>query len=132
MGWAKFPLLLHAAIETAAAISFIANSTAQLPGASDDAVLILRSYGGLLLSSNLLCFLFAARPGFDAATALVAVSVGSYHLWPAGRALARIRRGIGTEGDQGRVLGGPALHLVVHVVCFVALMGAALFGVESA
>lgn len=131
MNWAKLPLLLHAAIETAAAISFIARPETQLPGASDDARLILRNYGGLLLSSNFLCVLFYARQGFDSATALVALTVGTYHIWPVVRAVSRIRNGIGTSGEQGRALGGPALHLVVHVMLFWGLMFSGLFGAHS-
>lgn len=137
MLWAKLPLLLHTIIETAAALSFICKPEAQLPAASDDARLILQSYGGLLLSSNVLCVLFLARPGLDSATGLVALGVASYHLWPARRAFVRIRRGIGIgigaeQRRQARVLGGPAVHFVVHVVCFVALMGTGLVGLRSA
>ncbi|KAK1767828.1 hypothetical protein QBC33DRAFT_558658 [Phialemonium atrogriseum] len=135
MLWAKLPLLLHTIIETAAALSFICKPEAQLPAASDDARLILQSYGGLLLSSNILCVLFLARPGLDSATGLVALGVASYHLWPARRAFVRIHRGIGIGAEQRRqtrVLGGPSFHFVVHVVCFVALMGTGLVGLRSA
>ncbi|KAJ9133080.1 hypothetical protein NKR23_g11013 [Pleurostoma richardsiae] len=65
---AKIPLALHAAVETAAALSFIFAPQRQLPGLNEDAKLILRSYGGLLLGTSLLCVCFLVRPVFDGAT----------------------------------------------------------------
>lgn len=126
----KLPLLFHALLETAAALSFTLNPTAQLPAASDEARLILRSYGGLLLSSSVLCAGFVIRPGFDAAARLVAGSMAVYHVFPIGRAYARLQRGRRAK-EGGRVLGGPVVHLVVHVVAVVGLALSAVYGRDS-
>jgi hypothetical protein len=137
MAWtSKAPFLLHLLVESGAAFSFLLRPWQQLPGASEDAKLILRNYGGLLLSTNLLCLVFLLRrPGFngddDLVVGSVAICLGSYHIWPIYRAYARIRYGIGMEGAQRGVLGGPALHFVVHVVCLVALVGTGWFGITG-
>ncbi|OIW24474.1 hypothetical protein CONLIGDRAFT_98254 [Coniochaeta ligniaria NRRL 30616] len=125
MNPSKLPLLLHALLETAAALSFVLTPAAQLPGASPEARLILRSYGGLLLSSSILCLGFFLRPGFDSAARLVAGSMAVYHFFPIGRACVRLRRG---RAEGGRVLGGPAVHLVVHLVAVVGLGLSAVYG----
>ncbi|KAK0628921.1 hypothetical protein B0T17DRAFT_170608 [Bombardia bombarda] len=134
---AKAPLLLHLLIETPAALSFLLHPQAQLPGASDDAKLILRSYGGLLLSTNLVC-LTLLLDGTTSTTmaARITLCLGLYHAWPIYRAVSRIRRygrvASGPPKEKGAVtvLGGPALHFVVHVVCLVALVGGGLVGMD--
>jgi hypothetical protein len=131
MQLAKLPLLLHAIIEAAAASSFILNPDSQLPNASVEARLILRSYGGLLLSSSLLCILFYIRPGYDAATRIVTVAMGIYHVFPAGRAAVRIKHGAGLTGEQARVLGGPSLHFITHILCLAAFLVAGVFASTS-
>ncbi|KAK3682475.1 hypothetical protein B0T22DRAFT_285106 [Podospora appendiculata] len=125
----KLSFLLHLLVETGAALSFLLTPTSQLPGASPSARLILRNLGGLLLSTNLLCLVFLAQPGFDATAGQVALCLGSYHVWPIYRAYARLRYGIGMHGAQGGVFGGPAVHLVAHVACLGALVGMGLVGV---
>ncbi|KAH8903471.1 hypothetical protein BR93DRAFT_187502 [Coniochaeta sp. PMI_546] len=124
----KIPLLFHALLETAAALSFTLSPTTQLPAASEEARLILRSYGGLLLSSAVLCAGFVVRPGFDSATRLVAGSMAVYHIFPIGRAYVRLTRG---RAKEGRVLGGPVVHLAVHVVAVVGLGLSAVYGRDS-
>ncbi|KAK3381608.1 hypothetical protein B0H63DRAFT_209777 [Podospora didyma] len=131
----KAPLLYHLAIETPAALSFIFKPSAQLASAAaatPEAVLILRSYGGLLLSTNLLCAVFLARPGFDSATALVSLCLGSYHVWPLSRAWVRLFGGMPMQQGEKeqKVLGGPGVHLVVHLLGLVALVGAGLVGLS--
>lgn len=129
MNLSKLPLLLHALLEAAASLSFTAKPTAQLPGASHEARLILRSYGGLLLSSSILCAGFWLRPGYDSATRLVAASMAVYHVFPIWRAWARLSRARGDK--EGRVLGGPGVHLVVHLVAVLGLAGSAAFAKDS-
>ncbi|KAK3349917.1 hypothetical protein B0T25DRAFT_549222 [Lasiosphaeria hispida] len=126
--WCKLPLVLHLLVETPAALSFILHPTAQLPGCAAEAKLILRSYGGLLLATNLICLGSLARPGVDSTVGLIALCMGTYHLWPTYRAYARMKFGIGMKGVQGAVLGGPSLHFALHVFCFVSLMGTWWFG----
>ncbi|KAJ9134186.1 hypothetical protein NKR19_g8781 [Coniochaeta hoffmannii] len=133
MELAKLPLLLHALLEAAASLSFTLHPQAQLPALNDEARLILRSYGGLLLSSSVLCAGFCLRPGFDSATRLVAGSMALYHLFPIGRAVIRLRKQAREKknGGEGRVLGGPAVHLAVHLLAVVGLAGSAAFGGDS-
>ncbi|KAI0441563.1 hypothetical protein F4803DRAFT_522625 [Xylaria telfairii] len=112
----KLAFAAHAAVETAAGISFIVHPERQLPGCTPAAKLILRQYGGLLLASSLICLIIIADPGFNATTArLLAAALGSYHAWPCHRALTRIRNGMRLKEES--VLGGPFVHLLVHVVC---------------
>ncbi|WYZ35679.1 hypothetical protein EsH8_X_000326 [Colletotrichum jinshuiense] len=89
---AKLPFLLHAAIETAAAGSFILKPDTQLPNPSVAAQLVLQSLGGLLMSTNLICLIFAARPVFDETSRLVAASLAFWHVWPCHRAYVRLTR----------------------------------------
>jgi hypothetical protein len=125
----KIPLMLHALIETFAAISFVTQPKKQLPGASEEARLILRSYGGLLLSLNGVCWAIVSKPGFDGTARLCTVFIASYHLWPIARAYMRIRSGLGIREQSRRVLGGPWVHLVVHVFLFAALLGVSLLNI---
>ncbi|KAI1741481.1 hypothetical protein F4680DRAFT_415542 [Xylaria scruposa] len=112
----KLPFAMHAAIETAAGISFIVRPEGQLPGCTPAAKLILRQYGGLLLASSLVCLIIIADPGFNTTTTrLLAAALGSYHAWPCHRALTRIRNE--TSVKEESVLGGPLVHLLVHVAC---------------
>ncbi|KAB5566392.1 hypothetical protein GE09DRAFT_734135 [Coniochaeta sp. 2T2.1] len=135
MSLSKTPLLLHAILEALASLSFTLNPSAQLPSTATDveARLILRSYGGLLLSTSILCGGFYLRPGFDGATRLVAGSMAVYHLFPIARAWSRLR-GEGREkgkekGEDGKkVLGGPGVHLAVHLVVLGGLVGSVIWG----
>jgi hypothetical protein len=113
--------------------------TAQLPGASPEAKLILRNFGGLHLATNLLCLVFLLRKPTAAAasgggngdmeqlTAMSCVCLATYHVWPIYRAWARMTGYGGVDvGRQKKVLGGPGVHLVVHVACLAALLGGGL------
>lgn len=130
MEFAKLPLLLHTLLEAAASLSFLLSPAAQLPGASDEARLVFRSYGGLLLSSSILCAGFWLRPGLDSATRLVAGSMAVYHVFPIWRAWARLGTAKHLKKER-KVLGGPAVHLVVHVVAVSGLAGSAVFAENS-
>ncbi|KAI2609580.1 uncharacterized protein GGS25DRAFT_221098 [Hypoxylon fragiforme] len=113
----KLPFAIHALIETAAAFSFILNPDKQLPGCNEAAKLILRQYGGLLLSTNLVCLGILIEPGFTNRTRLFAAALGSYHIWPCYRAYARIRYNMDAPIKGKPPLGGPSFHLAVHLVC---------------
>ncbi|KAL1837211.1 hypothetical protein VTK73DRAFT_4760 [Phialemonium thermophilum] len=162
MDWTRLPLLAHAVVEAAAAVSFLLAPESQLPaafragthGKKADArerearaalLLILRSYGGLLLSSAILAAFFgvpSSRVVDDAASArVVSLCLAVYHPWPVWRACGRLRSKDGPPDQRGRVpvrrdgktaaesenrerpvLGGPAVHLVLHVSLFVGLL----------
>lgn len=132
--WTRLPLLAHCCVELTAGYSFIRHPSRQLEvrggaSASPEARLVLRSYGGLLLATALAAYLFYRRPVFDDATAAFALCMAFYHAFPIHRACARIRRrrdtGVSSKDKQAPpVLGGPPLHLAVHVACLVSLVGA--------
>ncbi|KAI0469134.1 hypothetical protein F4859DRAFT_488683 [Xylaria cf. heliscus] len=112
----KLAFAAHAAVETAAGISFIARPEGHLPGCTPAAKLLLRQYGGLLLASSMVCLIIIADPGINAATTrLLAAALGSYHAWPCHRALTRIRNEARVKEES--VFGGPFTHLLVHAVC---------------
>ncbi|KAI0015189.1 hypothetical protein F4780DRAFT_107847 [Xylariomycetidae sp. FL0641] len=123
----KLPFALHAVIETAAAHSFIFHPQQQLPACSPAAKLILRQYGGLLLCSNLVCLVVLTRPECHEVVHLFAIALGSYHVWPCYRALARIRHDPKPQMAKPSPLGGPVVHLIVHLVCLVLFIFAAFF-----
>ncbi|KAI1129711.1 hypothetical protein F5Y10DRAFT_146981 [Nemania abortiva] len=123
----KLAFLVHAIVETAAGLSFILHPEGQLPGCTPAARLILRQYGGLLLASSLVCLIIAADSSFDSTTVrLLATAFGSYHLWPCYRALSRIQNGTQPGVKETPVLGGPPVHLLVHVVCLSLFLHAAV------
>ncbi|KAK4145226.1 uncharacterized protein C8A04DRAFT_26987 [Dichotomopilus funicola] len=140
-------LLLHALIETPASLTFLHSPDSQLSHASPDARLILQSYGGLLFATNLLALAIVRYEdgagigdelGFGGGNgsgtrlkALACLCFAVYHVWPAKRALVRIvMEGKGGGGGKGgkKVLGGPKVHLVVHVVMFGLLLGGGVLG----
>ncbi|KAI1411471.1 hypothetical protein F5Y13DRAFT_180821 [Hypoxylon sp. FL1857] len=123
---AKLPFVIHALVETAAALSFIFNPNKQLPGCNEAAKLILRQYGGLLLSSNLICLAILTEPGFSYMSRLLAAALGTYHIWPCYRAYVRIHHNIGLSKDGQSALGGPRLHLIVHLACLVIFIWSSL------
>ncbi|KAI1498301.1 hypothetical protein F5X99DRAFT_334679 [Biscogniauxia marginata] len=115
---AKLPFAAHAVVETVAAFSFIFHPDKQLPGCSPAAKLILRQYGGLLLTSSLICAAILAEPSFSGTARLLSVALGTYHIWPCHRAYVRIQSGLGPRSTAISSLGGPTLHLAVHLACF--------------
>ncbi|KAK4462723.1 hypothetical protein QBC42DRAFT_296588 [Cladorrhinum samala] len=159
----QIPLVLHLATEIPASLSFLLAPRAQLPSASRDATLILRNFGGSLLSTNLLCLGFLFWSGSrsrsrsrssssatigkdhdhghghdgrddghedDVLAGLILLSLASYHFWPIWRAWDRMSRSLSSADSKGKdvdvksnkVLGGPKVHFVVHVVCLVVLV----------
>ncbi len=123
----ELAFLMHAAVETAAGVSFIAHPEGQLPGCTPAAKLILRQYGGLLLASSMVCLIIIASPGCSATTTrLVAAALGSYHAWPCYRAFTRIRSETRHRLREKSVLGGPLVHLLVHLVCLGLFLCAAI------
>ncbi|KAI1141308.1 hypothetical protein F5Y05DRAFT_256916 [Hypoxylon sp. FL0543] len=123
---AKLPFAIHALVETAAALSFIFNPYKQLPGCNEAAKLILRQYGGLLLSTNLICFAVLNEPGFSHMSRLLAAALGFYHIWPCCRAYIRIHYNIGLSSGGKSALGSPQLHIIVHFVCLAMFIWASL------
>ncbi|KAK7424763.1 hypothetical protein QQX98_000346 [Neonectria punicea] len=128
------PFLLHAAIETPAALTFIFRPSSHVSPLHPDAALLIQSLGGLLLASNLIALVFVRRP-FDHVSRHVALALAFWHLWPCYRAVVRLarradgrNRSAGDDAATGKTLGGPAVHLVVHVVLLAMFLSAWLFG----
>lgn len=117
----KLSLWLHILIETPASLNFLLHPSQQLhlstPSPAADA--LIRQYALLLLTSNLIALALALRP-VDRTSRRVAGALGLYHVGPIMRAAARLMHG---EAAFAGGLGGPATHLVVHVVAFFALVG---------
>jgi hypothetical protein len=128
MHLAHIPFILHAAIETAAAWSFVITPEKQLSGCSEAARLILQQYGGLLLSSNFICLAVILHGPLDGTSRWIAFSLGTYHFWPCSRALKRIKYVVQGDSVVKTTLGGPVVHLVVHVFCLAMFMAAARYG----
>ncbi|KAK1546093.1 hypothetical protein CPAR01_00060 [Colletotrichum paranaense] len=124
---AKLPFFFHIAIETAAACSFIHRPGSQLTNPSIAAQLVLQQFGGLLLTTNLICLIFVLRP-FDETSRQVAAALAFWHVWPCWRAYVRLTRpevddlgkekGGEVKAATQKTLGGPAVHLAVHIGMF--------------
>lgn len=110
---------LHILVETPAALNFFINPLEELQLAipSPSAEALIRQYALLLLWSNAIALVFLLRP-IDKVSRRVACALGFYHLAPASRAMSRLVR---NEPALGTSLGGPAVHLVVHIFCLVTL-----------
>ncbi|KAI1864466.1 uncharacterized protein JN550_009023 [Neoarthrinium moseri] len=124
---AKSPFVLHAVIETFAALSFIFGPEKQIPGCSPATKLVLKQYGGLLLSSNLVCLVVLLQDRFGSTERMLAAALGFYHLWPIHRALVRIVQRAPGDAPGNQTLGGPLVHLGVHVVVFALFLYVSLF-----
>ncbi|KAK1759653.1 hypothetical protein QBC47DRAFT_372686 [Echria macrotheca] len=121
----KLPLLLHTLTETPASLSFLLTPESQLPHATPEAVLILRSYGALLGSTSLLSLWFTFSSQTDPeSTRIFSLAMALYHLFPIYRAWARMSllpRTPQTPKPK-KVLGGPRVHFWVHIICFLSLI----------
>lgn len=122
----RLAFLVHAVVETAAALSFIFYPERQLPTCTPAGKLILRQYGGLLLASSMVCLIIVADPDLSVTTTRwMAVALGSYHVWPCHRALIRIRTEALSGAKEESVLGVPLMHLMVHAICLGLFLSAA-------
>jgi hypothetical protein len=115
--YAKSPFLLHIVVETFAGSTFVLRPQAQLQPLTPAASLILQSYGGLLIFSNLISLIFMIQP-FEQSSRLACWAFAYWHLWPCWRAMMRIRKRINIDGELGSHLGGPTVHLLVHGALF--------------
>lgn len=108
--------LLHIAIEIPAAINFMLYPSSQMVHGeyTPRAHGIVRQYALLLLSSILIALVFITRPADDLSRA-VAGSLAVYHIGPALRSIARLRR---LPHQYRRLLLSEGfLYLILHVMC---------------
>ena len=118
IAFAKLPFFIHDIVASFAGLTFIFRPGKQLSPLSPSAQLILQCYGGLILFTNLISLIMIARPVVDETTRLVAFAFSFWHAWPSYRAVVRMQKGIDVEGEMGKTLGGPAIHLAVHALLF--------------
>jgi hypothetical protein len=127
----KIPFLLHIVVETPAAFTFIFTPDRQLQDCSPAARLVLRQYGGLLLTSNLVCLAAIAAGDLGSVETYLAVALGSYHVWPCHRAWTRLTRKVTGDVQGEATLGGPLVHLAVHSMLCLLFAYDILSGIES-
>ncbi|TLD23034.1 hypothetical protein PspLS_07464 [Pyricularia sp. CBS 133598] len=139
---AKLPLVLHIAAETGAANTFLRHPRTQLKirGADHadvqrEADLVCANLGGALVATNFVALVVLLRPGdvleaaaLDETSRLIILALASYHIFPMYRAFARLTSPGAALKYQDVPMGGPAVHLLVHWVCFASLLCSALFG----
>ncbi|KAG9243548.1 hypothetical protein BJ878DRAFT_510299 [Calycina marina] len=113
-----YPFLLHALLETPAAINFLLRPLQQISTPAPQAEAIIRQYGVLLFVSVIIAAIFIKRP-VDSASRHVSGALALYHLAPTARAFSRILTG---DVVSGSAIGGPKLHVVVHLGCFLGLL----------
>lgn len=123
----RLAFLGHAVVEAAAGLSFIIRPEGQVPACTPAGKLILRQYGGLLLASSMVCLIIIADPDLSIRTTrLLALALGSYHVWPCYRALVPIRTEALSRAKENTVLGGPFVHFIVHAICLGLFLSAAI------
>lgn len=122
------PFIFHIVIEIPAALTYILKPSSHVNPLPESARLILQSFGGLLLTSNLVALVFLRRP-FDDTSRQVAIAFAFWHVWPCHRAVVRLNRGGDGEAASTKgTLGGPALHLAIHSTLLVSFAYAGFFG----
>ena len=104
-------LLLHLIIELPACISFFLRPSATLSQPQSYAHGVIQQYALLLASTNLIVLAILSRP-VDHLSGQVSGALAVYHIGPSVRAIARIRK-----RELGNALGGPWLHVLVHLIC---------------
>ncbi|KAI6753332.1 hypothetical protein HG531_005501 [Fusarium graminearum] len=108
---ATAPFLAHALIETPAALTFILKPSTQLQPLPPSAALIVQSFGGCILTTNLIALIFLRRP-FDHVAQHVALAFAFWHIWPCYRAYMRMNV---SEQSESRLFNID-IHIVVALV----------------
>ena len=112
-----FPFLLVILIELPPSILFLFKPDGQFPVVEPQARAVIRQYALLLHTVNLIALVCCIRP-VDETSRLIAGAMSLYQVGPSIRAAIRLGRG---EKWLGGSLGGPLVHLVVHVICLASL-----------
>ena len=119
--------LLHAIVETPAAIMFFIRPSRQLGVYTPSAHVVIRQYALLLLTSVLIASIFILRPP-DKLSGQVAGALAVYHIGPCLRSLSQLisRGGVRESRSQTQPLDGPSffepvLYAVAHAVTGVLL-----------
>ncbi|KXJ97321.1 hypothetical protein Micbo1qcDRAFT_191830 [Microdochium bolleyi] len=121
----RLPFVLHVAVESVAVFLFMCRPATQLGAdeCSPQARLVLRQYGALLLSSNLICLAVAGQSEPSALTRQIACALLVYHVFPCHRAWVRMQSAKVKieEARKVSVLARPDVHLAVHIACFATM-----------
>jgi len=118
IGGYNIAFVLHAVIETPAAMNFMLFPSRQIGSFTPQAHPLIRQYALLLLSSVLISVAFTVRPADDL-TGMVAGCFSIYHVGPAIRSLTRLKEQAGRQ--QPIFLSEAFLYLAVHVCCGLSL-----------
>ena len=127
----SWPFILHIVVELPATIAFMLYPSATLPMPQVHAHAVIRQYALLLLSTNIMAavFVFQSRndesgdDGVGHIERCIAGSLALYHIGPLIRAWCRVWN---AQGRGKRLLGGPWVHTVVHLLCSMVLAGHSL------
>lgn len=126
----RVPFALHVGIESVAVFLFVFRPELQLNAkeSSPEAKMILRQYGALLASSNLICHGVMWQSEMSTLSRHIAVALVVYHVFPCYRALVRMRMPSGKAGTRVKepLMANPVVHLVAHVTCCVLFVAVAL------
>ncbi|KIW97573.1 uncharacterized protein Z519_01157 [Cladophialophora bantiana CBS 173.52] len=111
--------LIHVVIEVPACLSFALFPSRQLGMHTPHAHAVIRQYAALILASVLVAMVFANRPPDDTA-GKVAAALAVYHVAPSIRSANRLARQ--ARFRKPIIVSEAFLYLVVHVICFAALL----------
>ncbi|KAJ1337851.1 hypothetical protein MN608_00707 [Microdochium nivale] len=125
----RLPFVLHIAVESIAVFLFTCRPTTQLhvSECSPQARLVLRQYGALLMSSNLVCLAIVMQPEPSSLIRHISWALLVYHVFPCHRAWVRMQE-MGENAEERRkapVFARPGVHLTTHVAVCVSLIAAA-------
>ena len=122
------PFFLHAFTEILASSTFILTPDAHIPSPSRQATLVSQLRGGSLLHSALISIIFAFRDVWDDTARRAALAFAIWHVFPCYRAIVRLRTGLegGEEKLEGKIVGGPSVHLLIHGVLFALFLRSGL------
>ncbi|OAL36181.1 hypothetical protein AYO20_04595 [Fonsecaea nubica] len=111
--------LVHVVIEIPACLSFYLFPSRQLGVHTPHAHAVIRQYAALILASVLVAMVFVNKP-LDDTSGKVAGALAIYHVAPSIRSVNRLV----TQAQLQKpiIISEAFLYLVVHVICFVALL----------
>lgn len=132
---ANVPIIMHFVLELMAISSFFRQPGLQLhdPNPSREAVLVCHSYAGTLLTLNVICGMYMLLEGvgrFGPIGTALAWSLSTYHVFPMFRAWDRMQRRAAGGNDISKydIGGGPKANFRGHLLLFVSLVSAGIFG----
>lgn len=114
-------LLVHLVIEIPASINFLLRPSSTLSAEQPHSHGVIRQYGLLLFTTNIIVALLLREIFHDELTARIAGVLALYHIGPIARATAKLK-----QERSNDALGGPWLHLSAHVLCATMLLASSV------